>query len=114
MFCVEYPAYVSKHNVNREKQVSLLMIPNGERLPALLRKITSKRHGDFCDLNCLHSFWAKNRLESHKKIPDNNYFYNTVMPFEDTEILEYNQYKKSDKAPFIIYTDLEFFNRNNW
>ena len=35
------------------------------------------------------------------------------MPFEDTEILEYNQYKKSDKAPFIIYTDLEFFNRND-
>ena len=29
------------------------------------------------------------------------------MPFEDTEILELNQYQKSDKAPFIIYTDLE-------
>ena len=25
-----YPAYVSKHNSNREKQVNLLMIPNGE------------------------------------------------------------------------------------
>ena len=25
-----YPAYVSKHNSNREKQVILLMIPNGE------------------------------------------------------------------------------------
>ena len=25
----------------------------------------------------------------------------------DTKILEINQYKKSDKAPFIIYTDLE-------
>ena len=25
-----YPAYVSKHNSNREKQVVLLMIPNGE------------------------------------------------------------------------------------
>ena len=29
------------------------------------------------------------------------------MPFEDTKILEFNQYKKSDKAPFIIYADLE-------
>ena len=29
------------------------------------------------------------------------------MPFEDTEILEFKQYQKSDKAPFIIYADLE-------
>ena len=29
------------------------------------------------------------------------------MPFEDTEILEFNQYKKSDNAPFIIFADLE-------
>ena len=29
------------------------------------------------------------------------------MPTEDTKILEFNQYQKSDKAPFIIYTDLE-------
>ena len=44
-----YPAYVSKHNSNREKQVILLMISNGERchsvalkkLPALSRGIPS-------------------------------------------------------------------------
>ena len=29
------------------------------------------------------------------------------MPFEDTKILEFNQYQKSDKAPFLIYADLE-------
>ena len=29
------------------------------------------------------------------------------MPFEDTKILEFNQHQKSDKAPFIIYADLE-------
>ena len=29
------------------------------------------------------------------------------MPSEDTKILEFNQYQKSDKAPFIIYADLE-------
>ena len=27
-----YPAYVSKHNSNREKQVILLMISNGEKI----------------------------------------------------------------------------------
>ena len=29
------------------------------------------------------------------------------MPIDDTKILEFNQYQKSDKAPFIIYADLE-------
>ena len=29
------------------------------------------------------------------------------MPSEDTEVLEFDQYQKSDKAPFIIYADLK-------
>ena len=29
------------------------------------------------------------------------------MPSEDTKILKFNQYQKSDKAPFIIYANLE-------
>ena len=29
------------------------------------------------------------------------------MPSEDTKILLFNQYQKSNKAPFIIYADLE-------
>ena len=29
------------------------------------------------------------------------------MTSEDSKILEFNQYKKFDKAPFIIYVDLE-------
>ena len=29
------------------------------------------------------------------------------MPPEDTKILEFDQYQKSDKSPFIIYGDLE-------
>ena len=30
------------------------------------------------------------------------------MPSEDTKILEFNQYQKSDTAAFIIYADLEY------
>ena len=30
-----------------------------------------------------------------------------MIPFEKTKILEFNQYQKSDKGPFIIYADLE-------
>ena len=29
------------------------------------------------------------------------------MPSEDTKILQFNQYQKSDKSPFIIYANLE-------
>ena len=29
------------------------------------------------------------------------------MSSEDTKILEFSQYQKSDKAPFIIFADLE-------
>ena len=29
------------------------------------------------------------------------------MPSDETETWEFNKYQKSDKAPFIIYADLE-------
>ena len=110
MFCMLkkekiYPAYVSKHDSHREKQVILLMISNGEKqwhylavkkLSTLLRGIRSKNNGYSYCLNCLHSFRTKNKVESHY-----------LNHYEDTIILEFNQYQKSDKAPFIIYADLE-------
>ena len=72
-----HPAYVSKHNSNRGKQVIPLMISNGEgrwhylevkNLSALLRRITFKHQGGFYCLNCFHSFVLKNKLQSHKKV----------------------------------------------
>ena len=99
-----YPAYVSKQNSNRKKQV-LLMIPNGEgcevksegrwhhlavkKLSALLRGITSKRYGNFYCLNCFHSFRTKNKFQSQKRVCD---FCNNIMPSEETKMLEFNQY----------------------
>ena len=35
------------------------------------------------------------------------------MPSEDTKILEFNQYQKSDKAPFIIHRDIECISEKN-
>ena len=58
-------------------------------------------------MNRLHSSRAKNKLESHKKECKNKDFCNVMMPSKDTKILEFNQYHKPDKAPFIIYPDLE-------
>ena len=69
--------------------------------------MTSKNNHDCYCLNCLHCFRTKKKRESRKKMCGNKYFCNIIMRSEDTKILEFSQYKKSDKAPFIIYTDLE-------
>ena len=45
--------------------------------------------------------------KSHKKVCENKDFCKTFMPFEGPRIIEFNQYKKSDKAPFITCADLE-------
>ena len=42
-----------------------------------------------------------------KKVCENKDFCNVLMLSEDTKILEFNQYRKSDKASFIICADLE-------
>ena len=102
-------------NANYEKEVIFLMIPNGEgwhylavkKLLALLREIVCKYHGDIYCLNCLRLFATESKLESHKKECENEDSCNVVMPSEDTEILEFNQYQKCDKVSFIIYVDLE-------
>ena len=100
------PAYISKHNSNHEKKIILLMISNGEgwhylavkKLYALLREITLKHDGYFHCLNCL----------------ENKDFCDVVMPSEDTKILEFTQYQKSDKTPFIIHADLKSLIKNRW
>ena len=67
-----------------DKQVILLMITNGEKwhyltvknLPELLRGITSIHKEDFYCLNCFHSYRTRNKLESLKKIWENNIYCN--------------------------------------
>ena len=77
-------------------------------LSALLRGVTSKKKKkrDFYCLNCLHSFRTKNKLKSHKRGCENKDFWNVIIPSEDTKILEFNQYQKFEKAPFVIYVNL--------
>ena len=68
-------AYKSKNNLTFNKQVTLLMITNGEKwhyltvknLAGLLRRITSTHKEDFYCLNCFHSYRTRNKLEAHKK-----------------------------------------------
>ena len=101
-FC---PAYISKHNSNRKKSIIFLMILNREgwhclvvkKLSTLLKGITSKHDGGFCYLNCLHSFRLENKLKSHEKVCKNKDFYGIVMPSQRNNILQFNQYMKSEK-----------------
>ena len=53
----------------------------------------------------------KNNLNHIKKYVEIKIF---TMPSEDTNILEFNEYQKSDKAPFIIYADLEYTLHKKW
>ena len=58
--------------------------------------MTSKRDRDFYCLNCLHSFRVENKLKSYEKVVEKKYFCGIVFPSEKDNILEFNQYMKSD------------------
>ena len=72
--------YKSKHNLNRENQVILLMITDSKKwhylavkkMSALLRGITSNHKEDFYCLNCFHSCSTENKVKKHKKICENH------------------------------------------
>ena len=76
-----------------------------QKLSTLLRGITSKYHGDLYCFICLHSLRTGDKLKYHEE-PCKNNFCGTVMPSEKDNILEFNQYMKSDKIPSIIYADI--------
>ena len=43
-----------------------------------------------------------------KRVCEEKEFFDVVIPSEDTQILEFNQYWKSDNTPSILYSDLEY------
>ena len=49
----------------------------------------------------------KHKRESPNNTFENKDFCNIAMLSENTKILEFDQYQKSNKEPFIIYADLE-------
>ena len=83
-----------------------------KKLSTLLRGKTSKHHGDFFCLNCLHSFRTENKLKPYEKVYKNKDFCGIVMLSEKDKILEFNQYLKSDKMQYIIYADIESLIKN--
>ena len=76
-----------------------------KNISGLLRGITSNHNGDFCCLNCLHSYKTKSNLKKHEKICKNNDFCHLKMPDTENNILKSKPGKKSPKHAFIIYAD---------
>ena len=95
------------------------MISNGENwhylaaksllrvIKRLLRGITSNHNDDYYCLNCFHSYRTENKLNAHKKVCENHDYCNIEMPFNDNNLIKYNDGEKSLKLPFVIYADLE-------
>ena len=54
------------------------------------------------------------KIKSHKNICENKSFCNVIMPFEGTEILEYNLSQKSDKAAFFFLCRSWLCDRKDW
>ena len=105
----------SKYNLNRENQVILLMITDGEKwhylavksLSALLRRMADYNNGDFYCLNYFRSYTTKNKLKKLKNVCENHNYCYVEMPEEDNKILKNNHGEKSMRTRFVIYADLE-------
>ena len=91
------PAYISKHNNERDTQVNLLMITDEtsnwnylavKSTPGLLRGITSKHNSDFYCLNCFHSYTTERKLKKHERVCLDNDFCYIKKTDEDDNILE--------------------------
>ena len=78
-----------------------------EKITSITKRSKSQHNCNYYCLNCLHLFRTKHKLESVKKVCEDKDIFNVLMPSEGTKILKFNQYGQSDKAPFIIYADLE-------
>ena len=76
-------------------------------LSRLFRGITTNHNGDFCFLNCLHSFRVDNALKRHERLCKSNDYCHVEMPTKINKTLKYSHGVKSLKVPSTIYVGLE-------
>ena len=96
------PAYISKINLNCEKQIILSMIPNEEKEGWHWKQFS-------CNKKCFYIIKRNNIKTSWwfllLELP--SFLLNRiVMRSEKDDIVEFNQYTKSDKMLYIIYADI--------
>ena len=88
----------------RKRRLSLYC---NKGLSALLHEINSKYKYDFYCLSYLHPFRTENKLKSYENVCKNKDIFGIAMPSQQDIILQFNQYMKPDKMPYIFYTDLQ-------
>ena len=97
--------------------IVLLLIKDGEKSHYCLVKNTSallasqinnhKGTSNIC-LNCINGFKSKDSLNKHKEYCYNNECVNIMMPPPNT-FLKFKNFRCSERAPFVIYSDFESF-----
>ena len=103
----KYKYLKKSSSFNDFKLRKILGLSCSKKLSALSGGITSKHHGDFYCLNCIHFFETEKKLELHKKVYESKELYNVVIPFEENKTRELNKYQIPDKVRFLIYVDFE-------
>ena len=79
----------------------------GKETILIIKTNNIKYHGDFYCFNSLHSFRTENKLKSDEKVCKNKYFCRNVIPSAIYNVLEFDQYMKSYKIPYIIYAHVD-------
>ena len=112
------PCYISKHTKTRNIQANLLMITDGQKnwhylaiksIPALLRGVASTHNGDFCCLNCFHSYRTHNALKNHEKLCEDQDHCNVKMLNDDNKYISSTSGKNSLRVPIVIYADFNVY-----
>ena len=67
-------------NDYKQRKKRLTLSFKKKKLSTLLRRKTSKHHGDFYCLNSLHLFRTESKLKSHEKVCKHKDFCGIVMP----------------------------------
>ena len=104
-------------NTDSEHNIILMLIEKGgvkhyslvksiERL--LSSQVTEGKRKEYFCLRCLNPFWCKEALSRHQEYCGEYEAVKIEMPKKGT-MLEFKNYHKMEKVPFIVYADFECF-----
>ena len=106
-------------NTDRDYNIILMLIEEGgvkhyclvKSIERLLSSQTSngKRKQYFC-LRCLNSFWCQEAMDKHKEYCNEYEAVKIELPKKGT-VLEFKNYHRSEKVPFLVYADFECYNK---
>ena len=124
-----YPLRISNKNCDELTTINLLLIndKNDEKnekinnhyvwikdLSRLLSKQISKHDGKrFICIRCFNCFRLESAFKKHEEICKNIDFIKTLVPKPET-FIEFKNYKKMIKVPFVIYADFETINKKKY